>query len=564
MSDAKSKSPKPPAPFADPNSATAAKSAAGALPSIVIVGRPNVGKSTLFNRLTGTRRSIVTNEPGITRDRIYGAVTWEGKHFELVDTGGIIPEEKAGIPGEILRQANVAIKNATRVVQIVDGRVGPTPLDQELALLMRRAGKPPIIVVNKVDIPRQAELAAQFYELGDEIFPISAEHGFGIDVLLDALTDGMQKGEVETAKPYVSLAIIGRPNVGKSTLLNHLVGAERSIVSDIPGTTRDMVDTMVTRGDKEYRFLDTAGIRRKGKTKLIAEKLSVIMARQHLERADIALMVADSAQGVTSHDATIASYAEQSGRSVIVVMNKFDLALEAADEKMAGASRRSAGAEAERREERPSSSLRSRKRDRDRDLGRGRKGKKEEERDVRIPSAADHSAQFQPVARTDFRGGDSGARSNKLIQEYEPLVRARLKFLSYAPIVFLSAKTGERIDRLYSMIDRVVAARHKRISTGELNRWLTKVDLSRGTSPASREIKIFYITQATTAPPTFVLFTNQLAPLHFSYQRFLENELRKEFDFLGTPIRFTQRLKKRGNRQRERLDPRDTHNKFRR
>ena len=321
---------------------------------------------------------------------------------------------------------------------------------------------------------------------------------------------------------------------------------------------------MVTRGDKEYRFLDTAGIRRKGKTKLIAEKLSVIMARQHLERADIALMVADSAQGVTSHDATIASYAEQSGRSVIVVMNKFDLALEAADEKMAGASRRSAGAEAERREERPSSSLRSRKRDRDRDLGRGRKGKKEEERDVRIPSAADHSAQFQPEARIDFRGGDSGARSNKLIQEYEPLVRARLKFLSYAPIVFLSAKTGERIDRLYSMIDRVVAARHKRISTGELNRWLTKVDLSRGTSPASREIKIFYITQATTAPPTFVLFTNQLAPLHFSYQRFLENELRKEFDFLGTPIRFTQRLKKRGNRQRERLDPRDTHNKFRR
>jgi ribosome-associated GTPase EngA len=550
MSDAKSKSPKPVKPFAD--SAVPAKAAAGALPSIVIVGRPNVGKSTLFNRLTGTRRSIVTNEPGITRDRIYGAVSWEGKHFELVDTGGIIPEEKAGIPGEILRQANVAIKNATRVVQIVDGRVGPTPLDQELALLMRRAGKPPIIVVNKVDIPRQAELAAQFYELGDEIFPISAEHGFGIDVLLDALTDGMEKGEVETAKPYVSLAIIGRPNVGKSTLLNHLVGAERSIVSDIPGTTRDMVDTVVTRGDKEYRFLDTAGIRRKGKTKLIAEKLSVIMARQHLERADIALMVADSAQGVTSHDATIASYAEQSGRSVIVVMNKWDLALEAADEKIAGASRRSAGAEAERREDRPSSSLRSRKRDRDRDLGRGRKGKKELERDVRIPSAADHSAQFQPQERTDPRGGDSGARSNKLIQEYEPLVRARLKFLSYAPIVFLSAKTGERIDRLYNMIDRVVAARHKRISTGELNRWLTKVDLARGTSPASREIKIFYITQATTAPPTFVLFTNQLAPLHFSYQRFLENELRKEFDFLGTPIRFTQRLKKRGSRQRER------------
>src|ERR1700679_1782924 len=175
------------------------------LPSIVIVGRPNVGKSTLFNRLTGTRRSIVTNEPGITRDRIYGTANWEGRSFELVDTGGIVPEDKAGIPGEILRQANVAIKNATRVVQVVDGRVGPTPLDQELALLLRRAGKPPVIAVNKVDIPRQAELAAQFYELGDEIFPVSAEHGFGIDVFLDAVTDGMEKGEVEAAKPFVSL-----------------------------------------------------------------------------------------------------------------------------------------------------------------------------------------------------------------------------------------------------------------------------------------------------------------------------------------------------------------------
>src|SRR5580704_3842367 len=204
------------------------QAAAEARPSIVIVGRPNVGKSTLFNRLTGTRRSIVTNEPGITRDRIYGSVNWEGKSFELVDTGGIVPDDKAGIPGEILRQANFAIKNATRVVQIVDGRVGPTPLDQELALLMRRAGKPPIIVVNKVDIPRQAELAAQFYELGDEIFPVSAEHGYGVDVLLDALTDEIPVGEAAVAPPDVNIAIIGRPNVGKSTLLNQLVGAERS------------------------------------------------------------------------------------------------------------------------------------------------------------------------------------------------------------------------------------------------------------------------------------------------------------------------------------------------
>src|SRR5271163_1640012 len=464
------------------------------LPSIVIVGRPNVGKSTLFNRLTGTRRSIVTNEPGITRDRIYGVAHWEGRAFEVVDTGGIVPEDKAGIPGEILRQAHVAIENAARVVQVVDGREGPVPLDAELAQLLRRAGKPPVLAVNKVDSPQQTQMAAQFYELGDEIFPISAEHGFGIDTLLDSLTKDFALGEAPEGKPDINIAIIGRPNVGKSTLLNQLVGAERSIVSAEPGTTRDAVDTVVERNGKAYRFLDTAGIRRKGKTKLIAEKLSVIMARQHLERADIALLVADSAQGITSHDATIASYAEQSGRSVIIVMNKWDLALEAAQ------------------------NLSSEKKK---------------------------------------RGGKFvGFTANKLVQDYEPLVRARLKFLSYAPVVFLSAKTGENIDRLYNLIDKVVAARNKRISTGELNRWVAKVDLTRGTSPASREVKIFYITQASTAPPTFVLFTNQLKPLHFSYQRFLENELRKEFGFLGTPIRFTQRLKKRGTRHRERKDPR--------
>ncbi len=464
------------------------------LPSIVIVGRPNVGKSTLFNRLTGTRRSIVTNEPGITRDRIYGTAHWEGKTFEVVDTGGIVPEDKAGIPGEILRQARFAIDNATRVVQVVDGRSGPTPLDQELALLMRRAGKPPILAVNKVDTPKQAEFAAQFYELGDEIFPISAEHGFGIDVLLDALTEEIPVGDTAVAPPDVNIAIIGRPNVGKSTLLNQLVGAERSIVSAEPGTTRDAVDTVVERNGKSYRFLDTAGIRRKGKTKLIAEKLSVIMARQHLERADIALLIADAAMGITSHDATIASYAEQSGRSVIIVMNKWDLALKAAQEKSADQKKR--------------------------------------------------GGKFVPF------------NANKLVQDYEPLVRQRLKFLSYAPVVFLSAKTGENIDRLYKLIDRVVEDRRKRISTGELNRWLASVDLDKGTSPASREVKIFYITQATTAPPTFVLFTNQLKPLHFSYQRFLENQLRAKFDFTGTPIRFTQRLKKRGSRQRERREPR--------
>ncbi len=455
------------------------------LPSIVIVGRPNVGKSTLFNRLTGRRRSIVTDEPGITRDRIYGRAEWEGRPFEVVDTGGIVPDEKAGIPGEILRQARLAIEKAARVVQVVDARAGPVPLDMELAQLLRRAGKPPVIAANKVDSPAQASLAAQFYQLGDEIFPISAEHGFGVDELLDALTGEFEKREATEAEPGVNVAIIGRPNVGKSTLLNRLVGEERAIVSAEPGTTRDAVDTIVEHAGETYRFLDTAGIRRKGKTKLVAEKLSVMMARRHLERADVALLVVDGELGVTSHDATIASYAKESGRSVIVVMNKWDLALEAARRKAAA----------------------------------GKKSGRSE--------------------------GSFSANPAKLAADYERLVRAKLKFLDYAPVVFLSAKTGERTDVVFNLIEQVAESRRRRISTGEINRWLASVDLERGTSPAGRKLKIYYMTQASTAPPTFILFTNQTRPLHFSYQRFLENQLRARFDFTGTPIRFLQRQKKR-------------------
>jgi GTPase len=459
------------------------------LPSIVIVGRPNVGKSTLFNRLTGTRRAIVTNEPGITRDRIYGAANWDGKPFEIVDTGGIIPDEQAGIPGEILRQARKAIEEAVRVVQIVDARTGPVPLDQELAQLLRRAGKSPIIAANKVDTPQQAALAAPFYELSDEVYPISAEHGFGLDELLDAVTASFAKGEAAEAEPEINIAIIGRPNVGKSTLLNRLVGEERAIVSPEPGTTRDAVDTVAVRDGRAYRFLDTAGIRRKGKTELVAEKLSVIMAKRHLERADVALLVVDASLGVTSHDATIAGYAEKSGRSVIIVMNKWDLALERAREKAAKPRKRQAG---------------------------------------------------------DSARGAGAIRPAGVAEDYERIVRAKLKFLSYAPVAFLSAKTGERTERLFPLIDKVAGARRQRISTGELNRWLAEVDLERGTSPSNRKIKIFYITQASTSPPTFILFTNQAKPLHFSFQRFLENQLRARFDFIGTPIRLIQRLRKVG------------------
>jgi GTP-binding protein len=457
------------------------------LPSLVIVGRPNVGKSTLFNRLTGTRRSIVTDEPGITRDRIYGLAEWEGRPFEVVDTGGIIPEDKAGIPGEILRQARVAIDNATFVILVTDARSGPVPLDFELTQLLRRAGKPPIIAANKIDTPKQMALTAPFYELGDKVFAISSEHGLGIDDLLDSLTADFPEEPQPAQANEINVAIVGRPNVGKSTLLNRVVGEERSIVSAEPGTTRDSVDTVVKRDARIYRFLDTAGIRRKGKTKLVAEKLSVVMARRHLERADVALLVIDGTMGVTSHDATIGSYTQQSGSALIVVVNKWDLALKAAQEHAAAEN----------------------------------KGK--------------------PAQRIN---------PMKLMADYEKLIREKLKFLDYAPVIFLSALTGERTGGLFSLIDKVVAARQRRISTGEMNRWLAKVDLERGTSPAERKVKIYYVTQASASPPTFVLFTNQIRRLHFSYERFLENQLRKKFDFTGTPIRFQQRVKQRERRSR--------------
>lgn len=451
------------------------------LPSVVIVGRPNVGKSTLFNRLTGTRRSIVTDEPGITRDRIYGQASWNGKPFEVVDTGGIVPDEQAGIPGEILRQARKAIENASRVVLVTDARTGPNPIDRELAALLRRAGKPPVIAANKVDVPQNIAIAAPFYEIGNEVFPMSADHGFGVDDLLDELTADFPKGEIAEALPEVNVAIIGRPNVGKSTLLNRLAGTDRVIVSAEPGTTRDAVDTLVEYDEKMFRFLDTAGIRRKGKTRLMAEKLSVIMARKHLEHADVALMVIDGSMGFTTHDATIADYARQSGSALILVVNKWDLAVEAY--------------------------------------------RKENPKETR------------------------GAAMMKLVKDYEKIIRAKLKGLDYAPVVFLSALTGERTGNLFKLIEEVDAARKRRISTGELNRWLTQVDLQRGTSPASRQVKIYYITQSGIAPPTFVLFTNQTRALHFSYQRFLDNQIRAAFPFRGTPIRFSLRLKRKRSRQ---------------
>jgi GTP-binding protein len=472
------------------------------LPSLVIVGRPNVGKSTLFNRLTGTRRAIVTDEPGITRDRIYGKCEWRGKVFEVVDTGGIVPHDKELIPTEVFRQARVAIENAALLVLVVDSAAGLTPLDEELARLLRNTGKPFVVAANKVDSPSQEVNAAPFHELGVPVFPIAAEHGTGVDDLLDVALEQVKAASAEAhaeeqsaEKQTIEIAIIGRPNVGKSTLLNRLAGEERSIVSPIPGTTMDNVDTDVMRNGRIYRFVDTAGIRRKGKTKLVAEKLSVVMARRGLERADVAVLVIDGEQGVVQGDATIASYAEQSGRSVIIVVNKWDLAVEAAQR------------------------------------------------------AADEAAKTAKGKSRDGLLRPSAIDKGKLLFDYEKMVREKFKFLSYAPIVFLSAKTGERAQKLFPLIDQVAAARVRKIPTPDLNRWLKQdVDLGRATNPKARPVRIYYITQAKTAPPVFLLFTNQKKPLHFSFERFLENQVRSKWDFTGTPVRFIQRIRKRGEK----------------
>src|ERR1700688_4511571 len=474
------------------------------LPSLVIVGRPNVGKSTLFNRLTGTRRAIVTDEPGITRDRIYGKADWRGRALEIVDTGGLVPDDKSLIPQEILRQARVAIDNAALLVLVVDTHAGITPLDQELARLLRTTGKPFVIAANKVDARSQEANVGSFHSMGVPVFPIAAEHGTGIDDLLDAAlaqVEVVESVEEEKRSDVIEVAIIGRPNVGKSTLLNRLAGEERSIVSSIPGTTMDNVDTEVVRGDRTYLFVDTAGIRRKAKTTLVAEKLSVVMARRGLERCDVALLVVDGEQGVTQGDAQIASYAEESGRSVIIVINKWDLAVVAA---------RNAAS-------------------RDADSAKGKS---------RRPAGERHRPEdFNP---------------ERLAFDYEKMIRGKLKFLSYAPIVFLSAKTGERATRLFPLIDQVATARKRHISTPDLNNWLKEEgDLQRGTTPKARPVRIYYITQAKTAPPTFLIFTNQKTPLHFSFERFLENRLRERFDFRGAPVRFVQRLRKRGERDKE-------------
>jgi GTP-binding protein len=482
------------------STSTLATTAAG-VPTLAIVGRPNVGKSTLFNRIVGSRRAIVGDEPGITRDRLYGDAEWRGRSIRIIDTGGILPEEKDFIPTEIFRQARVAFDEAAAIVMVVDGRTALAGPDLELVRLLRKTGRPLFLAVNKADTEKQAHIVDEFHRLGiKQMFPISAEHGRGIDDLLDAILEILPPKEVATAEDAeiagewtadgageadgtagdeevepvyeTKVAIIGHPNVGKSTLLNCLTASDRAIVSPIPGTTRDAVDEIIEHNGRRFRFIDTAGIRRKGKTHLMAEKLSVVMARKHLEGADIALLVIDATEGVSQLDAAIAGYAHESGRSMIIVVNKWDLV--------------SGGA---LQPGRPSKAMRM---------------------------------------RESKRPGDREA--------YEERLRWDLKFLNYAPIVFISAHTGKGTERIFPLLEQVATERRKRISTSAMNRFIETVDFERASVPMRSRVKILYMTQASVAPPTFVLFTNRAVKLHFSYQRFLENQIRKAFGFLGTPI----------------------------
>ena len=473
----------------------------GGLPLVAIVGRPNVGKSTLFNRLTKSRRSIVGDEPGITRDRIYGEYEWAGRQFRLVDTGGMVPDDPELIPTEIYAQAKVALAEADALVLVVDARTELASPDYDLVRLLLRGGKPAFLAVNKVEGDAMSMAAENFRQLGiRNVFPVSSEHGLGIGDLLDAISDAIpsppeaepSEDEVQAAQEAedfgkdepldsqslnrthgeyeqheTSVAIIGRPNVGKSTLLNALTGTSRAIVSPLPGTTRDAVDEVVEFEGSQFRFVDTAGIRRKGKTHLMAEKMSVVMARRHLEAADVALLVLDATDGVTGADATIGGYAHESGRSVIILVNKWD-------------------------------------------------------------------------AVTTGRTDNKPAADREI---FEKQLRTVLKYLSYAPVIFLSALEGTGLGRVLHEVKAVAEERRKRVSTGQMNRFLERIDFQRAPVPMGKRVRIFYMTQAAVAPPTFVLFTDRDIKLHFSFERFLENQIREAFGFKGTPIWFKVRAR---------------------
>ena len=443
---------------------------------VAIVGRPNVGKSTLFNRLIGQRRAIVGDEPGITRDRIYGEVEWAGAKFSLVDTGGIVPDDDAVIPANIFKQAGKAIQESQLLIWVVDARRGVTQLDEELASLLRETGKPVFVAANKIDSSSLESESTEFYQFGfEDVYAVSAEQGIGIGELLDgtvALLKSEPAIDADEKEPReLNLAIVGRPNVGKSSLLNQLLGEDRVIVSPVAGTTRDAIDTVLETPERRFRLIDTAGIRRKGKTDEMAEKLSVIMARKSLERADVAIVVIDAVEGVTALDANIAGYAVDAGCSIIIAVNKWDALAE---------------------------------------------------------------------------------KETNTAVEFERSLRDKMKFLEWAPVITISALTGQRVERILPLVVRADEARNRRVSTSQLNDFFERAIAQPrgGTAPTPgrsgfSRLKVQYLTQVRVRPPTFVVFTSGGKPgLHFSYERYLLNRLREEFDFFATPLRIVEKHKK--------------------
>ena len=442
-------------------------------PSVVLVGRPNVGKSTLFNRLTGTRRSIVTAIPGTTRDVIAHAAEWQGANFELVDTGGMFGASQDPLHALVLERGRRALADADLLVLVVDGREGIVPGDEEIARVVRAANKPAVLAINKTDDRRSQSGVLDAHRLGfNPVFEISAEHGVGTGELLDAIVERLgvtpqHPSEAPPGEPQeVAVAIVGRPNAGKSSLVNRLLREERMLVNEMPGTTRDAVDSVLLWHRRKFRIVDTAGIRRPGRVAESGqvESVSVLLSRRAIENADVVVLVVDAVAGVTEQDAAIVGEADRAGCGVIIAANKWDLV-------------------------------------KDRDPG--------------------------------------------FVKTFDESLRDRLKFLDYAPVLHISAATGERTPRVLEAIDRIAAARRTRVKTSQLNTFVERISQEHPpASPGRRHVRILYAVQSSVAPPTFVFFTNVATEFHFSYRRFLENRLREEFGFEGTPIRLQVRARR--------------------